>query len=75
MNTPLNRQLDLMVECDLMKRLAIRLALALADEVVFHGEGSAAEESLAALSEARDKLSLQAEFEQLDSLRGEKEEE
>lgn len=47
--------------------LARRLALALADEVAFAGD-DAAEESVEVLSEARDILGLQKEFEEIDTL-------
>ncbi|MFH1633296.1 MAG: hypothetical protein ABIG63_04690 [Chloroflexota bacterium] len=57
---------------DNMLDLARRLALALADEVAFTGEANAAERSLQVLAEARDALGLEKEFDEIDSLRGEK---
>jgi hypothetical protein len=46
---------------------ARRLALALADEVAFIGD-EAAEESFAVLTEARERLDLSKEFDEIDSL-------
>jgi hypothetical protein len=54
--------------------LASKLALALADEVAFHGEENCADASLEVLEQARDLLGLQKEFEEIDSLKGESDE-
>ena len=69
MNTPLNRQLNMMVDLEEMRDLARRLALALAGEVAFHGDEDSAEKSLLVLSDAREQLDLAVEFDTIDSLR------
>ena len=48
--------------------LARRLAIALANEVVFNGENQAAPQSMCALAEAREKLDLAEQFDRVDSL-------
>lgn len=48
--------------------LAEKLALALADEMTFHGEQNCSEASLKVLAQARDLLNLQDEFEKIDTL-------
>lgn len=57
----LNEQLEL-------NDLARKLALALANEVVYHGEDNCSELSLELLAEARKKLDLSDKFDRLDSL-------
>lgn len=53
---------------DELYELARRLAVALANEVVFNGEDQACEQSMHALADAREKLDLAEEFDQVDSL-------
>lgn len=48
--------------------LTKRLALALADDAVFHGDNNMAEATLGVLSDAREELGLSEEFDELDSL-------
>lgn len=72
MNTPLNRQLNVMVDLEEMRELARRLALALADEVAYHGDENSAEASLEVLAVARAQLDLVDEFDNIDSLKGER---
>ena len=69
MNTPLNRQLSMIADLGEMRGLATRLAMALANEVAYHGDEDSTGESLAVLALAREYLDLADEFESIDSLR------
>lgn len=61
-------RLDLEGQVEELSNLAKKLALALADEVAFVGDEHAAEASLGVLSEARTRLGLEKEFDEIDSL-------
>jgi hypothetical protein len=51
-----------------LEEFAKKLALALADEVTYHGEENCSELSLELLAKAREKLNLSEKFEEIDSL-------
>ena len=55
-----------------LKKLARELAISLANETVFFGEENVSERTLSLLSEAREKLGLKEDFDEIDSLRIEK---